>query len=328
MRNSTVVVTGGCGFLGSHLVETLLERGHRVVAVDDFSSGYRPNKEYLEKLPAAKTHLTIVTADVTRPWREWLPSGLPKGDTPWVLHFASPASPPHFARLALEIMAVNSRGLEQALGVAQELGSRLVFASTSEVYGDPEVSPQPESYRGSVNTWGPRACYDESKRYGEALVYSYNLKHGTRHGVVRIFNTYGPRMNPRDGRVVTELLTNAIKGQALPVLGDGKQTRSFCYVQDLVAGILRYAESNETDPTNIGNDGEFTINALADLVKKLFPQKKLEVRYTPASKDDPRQRRPDLSRARKILGWEPSIKLDDGLKRTLAWLETLPPQDL
>jgi len=199
---------------------------------------------------------------------------------------------------------------------------RVIFSSTSEIYGDPEVSPQPEDYRGCVNTQGPRSCYDESKRFGEALLYTHNLKYGTKHGLVRIFNTYGPRMNPADGRVVINFLAQALRGEALSVYGDGSQTRSFCYVDDLVAGILAYASSAQTRPINIGNEREFTILDLVEAVRALFPEKKLKVEHRALPQDDPRKRRPDLSLAKATLQWSPKIELKEGLSRMLDWLRT------
>lgn len=322
MANSAIV-TGGCGFLGSHLCERLLAAGHRVVAIDDFSSGFRANKDYLLSLPGARERLVVVEADACAPWKTWVPQDLARGSLKWLFHFASPASPPHFERLNLEIMWVNSKGLNEALLAADALGGRVVFASTSEVYGDPEISPQPESYRGNVNTWGPRSCYDESKRFGESLIHSHNLRHGTKHGAVRIFNTYGPRMNPADGRVVVNLLLQALKGEDLTIYGDGAQTRSFCYVDDLVEGILRFAASPHTGPMNIGNDREFRILELAQKVQALFAERALKIRHLPMPKDDPKQRRPDLSFVRRELAWEPKISLEEGLPRMLAWLKTV-----
>ena len=319
--NQTALVTGGCGFLGSHLTESLLKRGFRVVAVDNFCTGSRSNKTYLESLPQAAHNLRIVEADVCRPWKEWVPTDFTGKKAQWVFHFASPASPPHYQALGLETMWVNSRGLAESLAAADSLGARVVFSSTSEIYGDPAVTPQPESYRGNVNTWGPRACYDEAKRFGESLIYTHNLKYGTAHGAVRIFNTYGPRMNPADGRVVINLLLQALKGEALTVYGSGKQTRSFCYVDDLIAGILAFAASSHSGPMNIGNEREFTILELADKVQALFPGKKLEIQFKDLPKDDPTQRRPDISLAKKTLGWQPHLDLESGLTRMLAWLK-------
>jgi nucleoside-diphosphate-sugar epimerase len=221
----------------------------------------------------------------------------------------------------LETMLVNSMGLLEAIRFADSHSARVVFASTSEIYGDPEVHPQPESYRGSVNTVGPRSCYDEAKRFGEALLYTMNLRNGTRHGIIRIFNTYGPRMKPLDGRVVINFLMQGLAGEDLTVYGNGAQTRSFCYVDDLVNGILAFAKSNELGPMNIGNDREFTVLQLAEAVQKLFPEKSLKLRQTDLPVDDPQQRRPDLSLAKSKLKWQPVVHLDAGLAKMLASLK-------
>jgi nucleoside-diphosphate-sugar epimerase len=240
----------------------------------------------------------------------------------YVFHFASPASPPHYQRLGLETMWVNSVGLSLAMTFADQVGARVIFSSTSEIYGDPEISPQPETYWGNVNTLGPRSCYDESKRFGESLIYTYNLKNKTQHGLVRIFNTYGPRMNPNDGRVIINFLVQAMKGEALTVYGSGQQTRSFCYVDDLIEGIMKYAESPLTEPVNIGNDHEFTILEAAETVKKIFSDKKLKIEFQALPKDDPKQRKPDLSKAKKLLApWSPKVSLAEGLRHVIKWLE-------
>jgi nucleoside-diphosphate-sugar epimerase len=324
MTTPSAVVTGGCGFLGSHLVETLLTRGFRVAAIDNLATASPSNPDYLRALPQARERLKIVEADVCKDWQTWLPRDFLGDTAPWVFHFASPASPPHYQRLGLETMWVNTLGLSQSLAAADALGGRVVFASTSEIYGDPEVTPQPESYRGCVNTWGPRACYDEAKRFGEALIYTHNLKHGTRHGAVRIFNTYGPRMNPADGRVVINFLVQALESAPLTIYGDGSQTRSFCYVEDLVEGILRFADSGHTGPMNIGNEREFTIRELAEKVRGLFPDRGLKIEHHEFPPDDPKRRRPNLTLARAELDWEPRIPLEDGLARMLDWLRTAP----
>lgn len=317
---ATAVITGAGGFLGSHLAERLMADGFHVIGVDNYATGSRENATYLQKLPMASERLTLVEADVCEKW-QWFPKGL-KAPLQYVFHFASPASPPHYQRLALETMWVNSVGLSQALQCADAHGARAIFASTSEIYGDPEFSPQPESYRGSVNTVGPRSCYDEAKRFGEALIYSSNLKNKSRHGIVRIFNTYGPRMNPADGRVVINFLVQALKGEPLTVYGDGKQTRSFCYVSDLIEGIWTFAKSPELGPINIGNEKEFTILELAQRVQKIFASKQLRIEHNLLPVDDPKQRRPDLSLARSRLGWEPKIPLEVGLEKMIRWLET------
>jgi nucleoside-diphosphate-sugar epimerase len=313
-----ILITGGGGFLGSHLAEKYLEDGHYLVVVDNFCTGLRANKDYLLALPGA-TRLQFIEADVIAPWDSW--TSQVSGKIDLVLHFASPASPPHYQRLGLETMWVNSLGLSRALQFADSHGARVVFASTSEIYGDPEISPQPETYWGNVNTFGPRSCYDEAKRFGESLIYTHNLKFGTKHGFVRIFNTYGPRMNPNDGRVIINFLIQAIKNEALTVYGDGHQTRSFCFVDDLVAGIRAYAKSSLTTPVNLGNDREFTILEAAKTVQNIFSEKNLKIIHMDLPKDDPKQRKPDLAKAKRELApWVPTVSLETGLGRVLEWL--------
>jgi nucleoside-diphosphate-sugar epimerase len=313
-----IVVTGAGGFLGSHLCEHYLRRGQKVVGVDNFSTGTPKNIEYLRGLPGATTNFSFFEADVCAPWIQWLQSS----DRPLIFHFASPASPPLYQKLAFETMAVNTTGLERAMDWADRFGGRCVFASTSETYGDPLVHPQPESYRGNVNTMGPRSCYDEAKRFGETLVYTRNWKRGTAHGLVRIFNTYGPRMNPSDGRVVINFLVQGLGREPLTVYGDGTQTRSFCFVSDLVNGIARYAESDLTEPVNLGNDREFTILELAQEVRILFGND-LPIVHRALPADDPVKRRPDLKKARELLaGWSPTVPLSEGLRLMLEWLKS------
>lgn len=296
-----------------------------MIGVDNFSTGSARNRAHLESLPEASERLFFIEADVCQPWTDWL-KGLPDflvEQTGHVFHFASPASPPLYQELALETMWVNSVGTRLALEFADRVGARVVFASTSEIYGDPAVSPQPETYWGNVNTVGVRSCYDEAKRFGESLIFTHNLKKGTRHGLVRIFNTYGPRMNPADGRVVINLLVQAIRGEPLTIYGDGKQTRSFCYVDDLCAAIEAYAASDLTEPVNIGNDGEFSILELAEKVRGIFPDRRLDLVHRPMPQDDPKQRRPDLRKAKSALApWEPRVDLQTGLKRMRDWLES------
>ncbi len=319
MTNSdAVLITGGAGFLGSHLSEHYLRKKVPVIAVDNFATGSRSNVDYLRSIDKDGL-FTFVEADVCKPWESWAPTKRPRLTK--VLHFASPASPPHYQRLGVETMWVNTLGLSNAMDLADHDKARVVFASTSEIYGDPEVTPQPETYRGCVNTWGPRSCYDEAKRFGEALIYTRNVLRGTNHGCVRIFNTYGPRMNPADGRVVINLLVQAIKKETLTIYGTGAQTRSFCYVDDLVAGITTFAATTHTGPVNIGNDKEFSILELTEKVRELFPDRKLNLDHLPLPKDDPQRRRPDLTLARKVLNWEPRVPLVEGLAKMRAWLE-------
>ncbi len=315
VEKAAILITGSGGFLGSHLAESFLKEGHQVVGVDNYSSTSKNNTIYLEKVYGDQ--FTAINADVCNDW-DWSRS---LGDFRYVFHMASPASPPIYQRLALDTLWVNSIGLQKALEFADSKKARLVFASTSEVYGNPSMHPQPEDYWGNVNSFGPRSCYDESKRFGEALLYTHNWKKKTTHGLVRIFNTYGPRMNPYDGRVVVNFLVQGIKGEDLTVYGDGKQTRSFCYVDDLTAGIRRYADAKILEPVNLGNDREFSVLELAEIVRdEIFPEKKLKIVFQELPQDDPLQRRPDLTRARKQLSWEPKTALRDGLKKMTEWL--------
>lgn len=318
MSSRSVVITGGCGFLGSHLAENFSKAGYQVFAVDNFATGFRLNKSFLETLPGVK----VIEADVSQK-ETWESLKKLVSSVEFVFHFASPASPPHYQKMALETMAVNSWGTQWALETADHWKARVVFASTSEIYGDPLVHPQKETYWGNVNTVGIRSCYDESKRYGETLIHTWNWKKGTKHGFVRIFNTYGPRMNPTDGRVIINFLEQAIQKTPLTMYGDGKQTRSFCYVDDLIAGIIAYAKSGLVQPVNIGNEKEFTLLELVDVLKEIFHDQKLEVNFFPLPADDPQQRRPDITQARNLLKWEPKIQLREGLQKMRVWLESL-----
>ncbi len=318
---ATALITGGCGFLGSHLTERLLSEGHYVVAVDNFCTANAKNEPFLKSLPNASTHLIIIKENICDPWN-WAKFEF-RAPLSHVFHFASPASPPHYQRLGLETMWANSVGLSNAIHFADNHKARLIFSSTSEIYGDPEISPQTETYRGSVNTVGPRSCYDESKRFGEALIFTSNLKNKTNHGIVRIFNTYGPRMNPDDGRVVINFLLQGLEGKKLSVYGNGSQTRSFCYVNDLIQGILLFTQSKEMGPMNIGNEVEYSILELAKAIQKIFSEKSLAIEYTLLRVDDPKQRRPDITQARQKLGWEPQVPLEVGLGRMLDWLKTI-----
>jgi nucleoside-diphosphate-sugar epimerase len=304
-----VVVTGGAGFVGSHLVDRYLRDGHDVIAVDNLCTGS------LQNLADAGEHprLTIVRADASAPVQI-------RGNVDLVLHFASPASPVHYARLALETLAVNSAGTGHACDLAERSGARLLYASTSEVYGNPLVHPQSETYWGNVNPVGERACYDEAKRFGEALITT-RLRRGPLDArIVRIFNTYGPRMAAEDGRAVPNFLAQALAGQPLTVYGDGNQTRSFTYVDDLVEGIVRLAAHDGARGAivNLGNPEETTIAAAAALIAELAGVP-LQVVHRPLPPDDPTRRKPDITRARELLGWEPRTPLRDGLTRTIAW---------
>ncbi|MFE1954241.1 UDP-glucuronic acid decarboxylase family protein [Streptomyces sp. NPDC059524] len=302
-----VVVTGGGGFLGSHLCEALLYRGDTVWCLDNFCTGAPKNVTHL--LPEPRFRL--VSCDVTEPF------DVP-GPVHAVAHLASPASPPDYHRLPLETLSVGSRGTENALRFALRRGARFLLASTSEAYGDPEVHPQPEDYWGHVNPVGPRSVYDEAKRYAEALTTAYRRSLGADTGIVRIFNTYGPRMRPHDGRVVSTFLRQALAERPLTVFGDGSQTRSFCYVDDLVRGLTAMLDSCSEGPVNLGNPGEFTVRELADLVLKVTGSPS-PVEYRPLPVDDPCRRRPVIDRARAELGWSPTVPLEEGLRRTVAW---------
>lgn len=306
---SRIVVTGGAGFLGSHLCERLLGRGDEVVAVDDLSTGRRENVEPFANDP----RFEFVEADVSRE----LPV---TGRVDGVLHFASPASPPEYLEMPLETMDVASLGTRRALDLALANDARFVLASTSEVYGDPLVHPQPESYTGNVDPTGPRAVYDEAKRFAETLTMTYHRLHGLHTGIVRIFNTYGPRLRPADGRVVSNFVVQAIDGKPITVYGDGTQTRSFCYVDDEVRGIVALYDSDVTEPVNIGNPDEYTMLELADVVREVVGSAS-EVVFEPLPVGDPARRRPDITRARDLLGWEPRVPLRDGLAALVAWYQ-------
>ena len=306
-----VLVTGGAGFLGSHLCDALIARGDRVVALDDLSSGSLANLAHLARDP----RLRFVEADVTRPITVDGPFDL-------VLHFASPASPPRYVAMPLHTLLTGSTGTQHVLELAERHGARMVMASTSEVYGDPEVSPQPESYWGNVNPVGARSCYDEAKRFAEALCTSWRAARGVDVGIVRIFNTYGPRLDPSDGRAVSSFVHAALWGEPLVINGDGSQTRSLCFVDDLVAGILAFAGSRETGPINLGNDAEITVLDLAREVLRLTGASS-PIRHVDAMPDDPQQRRPALGLAASRLGWRPTTDLATGLTRTIDWMRPL-----
>ena len=302
-----VVVTGGAGFLGSHLCRALLGRGDEVVAVDNLVTGSLRNIEELFGRP----DFTFLHHDVSNFIHV-------PGHVDAVLHFASPASPADFERIPIQILKVGSLGTHKALGLAKEKGARFLLASTSEVYGDPKVHPQPETYWGNVNPIGPRGVYDEAKRFAEAMTFAYHRHHGVDVRVVRIFNTYGPHMRPDDGRSVSNFLTQALDGKPLTVFGDGSQTRSFCYVDDEVRGFLALLDSDYVGPVNIGNPNEFTILQLAEAVLRVTGSSS-EIHYLPLPVDDPTQRRPDITLARDLLGWSPTVDLEAGLARTAEW---------
>lgn len=310
-----VLVTGAAGFLGSHLAERFLDDGHEVVGVDNFVTGSRDNiRELLDR-----DGFSFVEHDISRPFT-------PAPAVDGVLHFASPASPIDYLDIPIQTLKVGSLGTHHCLGIALAQNARFLLASTSEVYGDPQVHPQPESYWGHVNPVGLRGCYDEAKRFAEALTMAYHRHHGVDTRIVRIFNTYGPRMRPGDGRVVSNFLVQALGGRPLTVYGDGSQTRSFCYVEDEVDGITRLFHSEESDPVNIGNPSEFTIRDLADVVlEETGSASTIETRPLPS--DDPKVRQPDITRAREILGWEPRVDLREGLRRTIPYFRRLVEEE-
>lgn len=305
-----VLITGAAGFLGSHLVDRFLGEGDEVVGVDNFLTGSPDNIAHLMGNPK----FSFIQHDVTH--FIYVP-----GDLDGVLHFASPASPVDYLQLPIQTLKVGSLGTHKALGLAKAKGARFLLASTSEVYGDPQVHPQPESYWGHVNPVGPRGVYDEAKRFAEAMTMAYRRFHEVDTRIVRIFNTYGPRMRHHDGRVVSNFVVQALRGEPLTIYGDGGQTRSFCYVSDLVDGILRLFRSDEPEPTNIGNPNEFTVKELAEHVLRLTGSSS-PIEAHPLPTDDPKVRRPDISKAIAKLGWEPDIQLEDGLKRTIEYFQT------
>ena len=310
-RGKTALVTGGAGFLGSHLCEKLLAAGQRVICVDNFLTGQRRNLAQLADDPLFR----LIEHDITRPLHL-------DDELDYVLHFASPASPIDYLELPIQTLKVGSLGTHNALGLAKAKGARILLASTSEVYGDPLVHPQPESYWGNVNPVGPRGVYDEAKRFAEAMVMAYHRVHGLETRIVRIFNTYGPRMRPNDGRVVPTFIQQALTGEPLTVFGDGSQTRSFCYVDDLIEGIYRLLLSDRSEPTNVGNPHEMTILEFAEHILEATGSRS-EIRYEPLPVDDPKTRQPDIAAARRHLGWEPEVPLAAGLGKTVEYFRAL-----
>ena len=300
----TAVVTGGAGFLGSHLCDHLVSKGYRVICIDNLDTGSLQNVEHLRE-----DEFLFINQDVT------LHLGI---DEPVdvVYHLAALASPIDYLRMPLHSLKVGSYGTHNALGLAKFKRARFLLASTSEVYGDPQVHPQPETYWGNVNPIGPRGVYDEAKRYSEAMAMAYHTRQGVDTSIARIFNTYGPRMRPSDGRAVPTFVRQALEGKPLTVFGDGTQTRSFCYVDDLIRGLVALAESGEHLPVNLGNPAEFTLNELAEVVLRITGSKS-ELVYEALPVDDPQVRQPDITRARPLLGWEPKIQLEEGLRRML-----------
>jgi len=313
MAKARAVVTGGAGFLGSHLCEKLLDEGLEVVCIDNLLTGSLANIDHL----FGRAGFVFVKYDVTN----FLSV---EGDVDFVLHFASPASPIDYLELPIQTLKVGSLGTHKALGLAKAKGARFLLASTSEVYGDPLIHPQPESYWGNVNPVGPRGVYDEAKRFAEAMTMAYQRFHGLPTRIVRIFNTYGPRMRARDGRVVPAFICQALAGEPLTVFGDGSQTRSFCYVDDLIEGILRLLFSEIAEPVNIGNPAEMTILRFAETIRDLVDPA-LPIVFKPLPVDDPRVRQPDITVARTRLGWQPRVPLEAGLARTIEFFRTSRP---
>jgi dTDP-glucose 4,6-dehydratase len=306
------VITGGAGFLGSHLCERLLLEGYEVLCLDNFSTGTPDNVEHL----LGDDRFRLLKVDVT----DWIHIS---GEVNAVLHFASPASPADYLQLPIQTLKVGSVGTFHAVGLAQEKGARFVLASTSEVYGDPQVHPQPETYWGHVNPVGPRGVYDEAKRFAEAMTVAYRDHRDVDAAIVRIFNTFGPRMRPDDGRAIPTFICQALRGQPLTVAGDGSQTRSVCYVDDLVEGIVRLLRSGLPGPVNIGNPHEMSVLELAQLIVTITGSSS-DVEFVPLPQDDPLVRRPDITVATRDLGWSPQVDVADGLRRTVAWFRTHP----
>ncbi|HEY6738302.1 MAG TPA: UDP-glucuronic acid decarboxylase family protein [Actinopolymorphaceae bacterium] len=306
------VVTGGAGFLGSHMCERLLAQGYEVVCLDNFLTGRPENVEPLLAHPGFR----LIRYDVT----DYLHVG---GPVDAVLHFASPASPVDYLQLPIDTLKVGSIGTLHALGLARDKGARFLLASTSEAYGDPLVHPQPETYWGNVNPVGPRGVYDEAKRFAEALTVAYRTTHGVDTAIVRIFNTFGPRMRPHDGRAIPTFIRQALRGEPLTVAGDGTQTRSICYVDDMVEGICRLLESDAAGPMNIGNPHEVSMIELARWIRKLADSDS-RIEFVPRPEDDPQIRQPDITLARTTLGWEPRVEVEDGLRATVAWFRAHP----
>jgi dTDP-glucose 4,6-dehydratase len=306
------VITGGAGFVGSHLCERFLAEGHEVVCVDNLLTGLERNIAHLRD----HERFSFVLHNISEPLSI-------DGPVDHVLHFASPASPADYLAHPIPTLKVGSLGTHNALGLAKAKDARFLLASTSEVYGDPEVHPQREDYWGNVNPIGPRGCYDEAKRFAEAITMAYHRYHGVQTRIVRIFNTYGPRMRLNDGRVLPAFMSQVLRGEPLTVFGEGQQTRSFCFVTDLVDGIYRLLLSDESMPVNIGNPSEITVLELAEEIIAMVPNTRSTIDYRPLPQDDPKRRRPDITRATTILGWEPKVDRADGLRTTLEFFRSV-----
>lgn len=316
MAKKRVLITGGAGFLGSHLCDRFIKEGYSVIAMDNLITGDLRNIEHLFKLADFEFYHHDVSKFVHVP-----------GQLDYILHFASPASPIDYLKIPIQTLKVGSLGTHNLLGLAKAKKARIIIASTSEVYGDPTVHPQTEEYYGNVNTVGPRGVYDEAKRFQEAITMAYHTFHGLETRIVRIFNTYGPRMRLNDGRVLPAFIGQALRGEDLTIFGDGSQTRSFCYVDDLVEGIYRLLMSDYAQPMNIGNPNEITIREFAEEIIKLTGTKQ-KIVYHDLPKDDPKQRQPDISKAKAILGWEPKVSRSEGLKITYDYFRSLPQEVL
>jgi len=310
VKGKTAIVTGGAGFLGSHLCEYLLAKGMKVICIDNFITGSNKNIEHLKKNP----NFRFMEHDVTKHINI-------EEDVHYILHFASPASPIDYQQIPIQTLKVGSLGTHNALGLAKAKNAVLLLASTSEVYGDPLVNPQPETYWGNVNPVGPRGCYDESKRFAEAITMAYHNVHHINTKIARIFNTYGPRMRANDGRVVPAFVNQALNNQPITVFGNGSQTRSFCYIADEVEGLFRLLVSDINDPVNIGNPSEMTVLEFANKVIELTGSSS-SIIPMPLPVDDPKIRRPDISKAKRLLGWEPKVSIEEGLKKTIEYFKS------
>jgi len=315
MKSERVLITGAAGFLGSHLCDRFIKEGYHVIGMDNLITGDLANIQHLFPLPQFEFYHHDVTKFISIP-----------GDLKYILHFASPASPIDYLKIPIQTLKVGAMGTHNCMGLAKEKKARILVASTSEVYGDPLVHPQTEEYWGNVNPVGPRGVYDEAKRYMEAITMAYHTFHNVETRIVRIFNTYGPRMRLNDGRALPAFIGQALRGEDLTVFGDGSQTRSFCYVDDLVEGIYRLLKSDYALPVNIGNPDEISLKDFAEEILELTASK-VKISYKPLPLDDPKQRQPDISKAKKILGWEPKVKRREGLKYTYEYFKSLPKEE-
>ena len=315
MKLERVLITGAAGFLGSHLCDRFIKEGYHVIGMDNLITGNLGNIQHLFPLPEFEFYHHDVTKFISIP-----------GELKYILHFASPASPIDYLKIPIQTLKVGAMGTHNCMGLAKEKKARILVASTSEVYGDPVVHPQNEEYWGNVNPVGPRGVYDEAKRYMEAITMAYHTFHNVETRIVRIFNTYGPRMRLNDGRALPAFIGQALRGEALTVFGDGSQTRSFCYVDDLVEGIYRLLKSEYTSPVNIGNPDEISLKEFAEEILQLTGSK-VKISYLPLPVDDPKQRQPDISKAKKLLNWEPKVKRSEGLKMTYDYFKSLPKEE-